>query len=207
MFKIVQALIASVTVLFSWACVAVLRGARAQETAREADVAIVLGAAVRGEVPSGVFARRIEHGVFLYESGRVPALIFTGGTSMGAPIAESEVAMNYARRLGVPPEAMRCETRSTSTWTNLVEALAVMGAMRAETAFIVSDALHLRRAMTMAGVLCMRASPSPSRPPSDQSWTTWGRFWLREAAALLYFWIWCRDRAPAASGAPPNEPG
>ncbi len=192
------ALLASAAVMFCYACLAVLRGARRSASVRAADVAIVLGAAVRGEVPSGVFARRIEQGVFLYTAGRVPALIFTGGAAVGAPLAESEVAMNYARRLGVPPEAMRCETRSTSTWTNLVEALAIMDVMRAKTALIVSDAMHLRRAMTMAEALAMRASPSPSRPPADQPRSTWVRFWLREAAALLYFWVWRSGRGERA---------
>ncbi len=198
MLRIVSTLSMCVLVAFTCACVAVLRGARRRGTGRGADVAIVLGAAVQGAEPSQVFAGRIEQAVRLYESGRVPALIFTGGRPMGAPRAESEVAMSYARRLGVPPEAMRCETRSTSTWTNLVEALAIMAAMDATTAVIVSDALHLRRAMAMAGALSMRASPSPSRRVLHPSRWTWARFWLREGAALLYFWIWHRGSDGAA---------
>lgn len=201
MLRILSTLSMCVLAAFICACGAVLRGARRRGTGRRADVIIVLGAAVQGEDPSPVFARRIEQAVRLYESERAPALIFTGGRPAGAPRAESEVAMSYARRLGVPVEAMRCETRSTSTWTNLVEALAIMDAMNATTAVIVSDALHLRRAMAMASALSMRASPSPSRRVLHQSRWTWVRFWLREGAALLHFWAWHRrsdgDAAPS----------
>ena len=194
-----QGIAGGVAALFVGACVAVLWGARRSPRGDRADVAIILGAAVRGDRPSAAFARRIEHGVALYEAGLAPILIFTGGVGAGSRLAESEVARDYARSLGVPLDAMRCETRSTSTWTNLVEALAVMGTLRAQTALLVSDALHLQRATAMAAALDLDASPSACARPSPHRWIPWGRFWLREATALLYFWMWNRPWSRAAS--------
>jgi hypothetical protein len=116
-----------------------------------ADVAIVLGAAVYGDRPSPVFEERIRHGIGLYKAKAVEKLLFTGGFGEGAGAAESLVARRYALARGIPAEAILTETLSRTTKQNLVEARRLMRAEGLESALIVSDPLHMKRAMRMAG--------------------------------------------------------
>ncbi|MGF6354254.1 vancomycin permeability regulator SanA [Paenibacillus sp. 4624] len=52
-----------------------------ESSPRASDAAIVLGAAVQGDIPSPVFRERIEQAIRLYKVGTVRNLIFTGGSS------------------------------------------------------------------------------------------------------------------------------
>lgn len=130
----------------------------------KADVAVVLGAAVHGHAPSPVFAERIKHGISLYKSGKVDALLFTGGYGNGAKAAESVVARCYAVKHGVPPEAILIETKSRTTRANLVQARRQMRASNLRTAFIVSDPLHMKRALRMAADLEWTRNQRPPQP-------------------------------------------
>jgi uncharacterized SAM-binding protein YcdF (DUF218 family) len=138
-----------------------------------ADVAIVLGAAVRGTEPSPVFAARIDHAIDLYRRGRVWRIVFTGGLGAGDRLAESEAARRYAVRAGVPDDRIAVETRSRITYTNLVEARALLASRGpAPRVLIVSDPLHLRRAVTMARDLGLDAHPAPTPTTRYRSWRT-----------------------------------
>lgn len=137
-----------------------------------ADVAIVLGAAVRGAEPSPVFAARIDHAVGLYRRGRVARIVFTGGTGAGDSIAESEAARRYAIRAGVPDGRISVETRSRITYGNLLEARALLASQPAPRVLIVSDPLHMRRAVTMARDLGLDAHPAPTPTTRYRSWRT-----------------------------------
>jgi uncharacterized SAM-binding protein YcdF (DUF218 family) len=152
-------------------------------------VAIVLGAEVWDEHPSPVFEERIKHGVRLYEAGQVSAIIFTGGVGEGDQSAESEVAKGYAIQLGVPAEDIYCETRSKITYENLEEAKKILDRQNLETALIVSDPLHMKRAVTIARDLDIDAYPSPTPTSRYETWRSKWEFLLREtyfyAAYLL----------------------
>lgn len=145
-----------------------------------ADVDIVLGAAVRGTEPSPVFAARIDHAVDLYRRGCIQRIVFTGGTGAGDPLAEAEVARRYAVRAGVPDDRIAVETRSRVTYANLVEARALLASRPAQRVLIVSDPLHLRRAVTMARDLGLDAHPAPTPTSRYRSWRTRAPFLGRE---------------------------
>jgi uncharacterized SAM-binding protein YcdF (DUF218 family) len=145
-----------------------------------ADVAIVLGAAVWGAEPSPVFAARIDHGVALYHRGRVRRLLFTGGVGTGKRDAEAQVARRYAIQAGVPAGLIAVETRSTITEENLREARALLASERTPRVLIVSDPLHMRRAVTMARDLGIDAHPAPTPTSRYRSWQSKARFLGRE---------------------------
>jgi len=163
-----------------------------------ADVAIVLGAAVWGTQPSPVFAARIDHAITLYQQGDVRRIIFTGGIGAGDQHAEAEVARQYALGAGVPDSQIDIETRSTVTYTNLSEAQALLSPDRAARVLIVSDPLHMRRAVTMARDLGLDAYPAPTPTSRYRSWRTQAGFLGREiffyAGYLLQrpFRVWDR---------------
>lgn len=145
-----------------------------------ADAAIVLGAAISGDQPSPVFAARVDHGVTLYRAGKVRRLIFTGGYGDGLQHAESTVARAYAVRHGVPAAAILVETRSRTTGENLDEAAALLRANGLRSALIVSDPLHLHRALRMAADKGIDARGAPT--PTTRYQSLWPRtgFLVRE---------------------------
>jgi uncharacterized SAM-binding protein YcdF (DUF218 family) len=127
-----------------------------------ADAAIVLGAVAWNGRPSPVFEERIKHAIALYQAGRVKAIIFTGGVGEGESIAESLAASHYATERGVSPHDVYCETSSHYTHENLLGAKAIIEQQRFERVLIVSDPLHMRRALTMAHDFGLNAYPSPT---------------------------------------------
>lgn len=149
-----------------------------------ADAAIVLGAAVNGAAPSPVFRERIRHGVTLYRTGRVRKLVFTGGVGEGASHAESQVARTLAIRAGVPAQAILIETRSRTTHQNMVEAKHLMDRHHLSSALIVSDPLHMKRALRMAHDAGINGYGAPTPTTRYRSWKSKTGFLLRE----VYFY-------------------
>ncbi len=127
-----------------------------------ADAALVLGAAADGVAPSPVFEERLRHAVDLYHRNRVARLILTGGRGQGDALAESEVGRDWAVANGVPADAILIETESRTTKQNLVNALPLIEANHVGKILLVSDPLHMRRAMWMADTLKLNAEPSPT---------------------------------------------
>lgn len=127
-----------------------------------ADAAVVLGAAAWFTRPSPVFEERIKHALTLYNEGRVRVVVFTGGTGRGDNRSEAEVARAYALKRGIPATAVLTETESRSTWENLVGAKRLLDLHGLKRVLLVSDPLHMRRAMTMARDIGIDAHPSPT---------------------------------------------
>ncbi len=115
--------------------------------ARRHDVIVVLGAAVwsRGR-PSPTLERRLRRGLELFEAGEADYLLFTGGLGRHPP-AEAEVMRQIAISSGVPPERIAVETRSRSTLENAMHSARIMADRGWHSALLVSDQLHLPRAV------------------------------------------------------------
>ncbi|MDH5833331.1 YdcF family protein [Luteimonas kalidii] len=152
-----------------------------RDDARAADAIIVLGAAAYDAVPSPVFRARIEHGLDLYRDGFAPVLVFTGGYGGGgARFAESQVARRYAIRAGIPEDAILIESSSQTTYQNLFEARRLMLEHGLERAIIVSDPLHMARALRLCRGLGIDAVGSPTPSTRFRSFRTRWEFLARE---------------------------
>ena len=127
-----------------------------------ADAAVVLGAAVWTRDPSPVFKERINHAVNLYQKGRVRKLIFTGGQGNPGEPTEASAARDYALQSGVPTSDILIEDKSHTTYENILNAKQLADAHGMCTVLIVSDPLHMKRAMTMARDVGLEAHPSPT---------------------------------------------
>lgn len=145
-----------------------------------ADAAIVLGAAVADGRPTPVFAERIRHGLTLYQRGAVRRLIMTGGVGAGDSLAESEVARDYCLTRGVPARAILIETRSRTTYENLVFAAELVWQHQLARVLLVSDPLHERRAITIARDLGLDAHPAPTPSSRYRSLASQSQFLARE---------------------------
>ena len=151
-----------------------------RDQAAAADAIIVLGAAAYDARPSPVFEERIRHGLDLYQRGYAPVLIFTGGYGNGARFAESQVARRYALRAGVPQDAILIESTSQTTYQNLLEARRLMLEHQLKRAIVVSDPLHMARALRLSRQLGIDAVGSPTPNSRFRSLRTrWG-FLMRE---------------------------
>ncbi|MXV08070.1 MULTISPECIES: YdcF family protein [unclassified Xanthomonas] len=154
-----------------------------RDQAAPADAIIVLGAAAYDAKPSPVFEERIRHGLDLYQRGYAPTLIFTGGFGNGARFAESQVARRYALRHDVPADAILIETVSRTTRQNLIEARRLMREHGLHRVIVVSDPLHMARALRLCEELQIDALASSTPSSRFRSFQTRWRFLLQE----LYF--------------------
>ncbi len=154
-----------------------------------ADAAVILGAGVWEGRPSPVFEERIRHGVNLYNSGQVRALIFTGGVGEDDDIAESEAGREFAIEQGVPEKDIYIETASHITVENLQEAKAIIDREGFKQVLIVSDPLHMKRAMTMARDVGLDALPSPTPTTRYRSFRAKAGFLMHEAWFYLTYKI------------------
>jgi uncharacterized SAM-binding protein YcdF (DUF218 family) len=163
-----------------------------------------MGAAVWDGYPSPVLQERIKHAIHLYKAGDVKVIIFTGGVGEGDQLAESEVAKEYAIQHGIPAERIYYEMVSKTTYENLEEAGKILDQQKLTTALIVSDPLHMRRAVTIAndlGVtiandLGIDAYPSPTSTSRYITWKSKLRFLVKET----YFYVTYLLRRPFIIG-------
>lgn len=151
------------------------------------DIAIVLGNAIIGDQPSPVFRERIEHGITLYKKGTVKQLIFTGGVGKGEILTEAEVAQAYAIKSGVKSTDIFTERNSTITYENLIEAKKIIDQNNMNSILIVSDPLHMKRAMSMATDIGLNAKPAPTPTSQYKTWSAKFWFLMKEISFYNYY--------------------
>lgn len=174
-------LLAAIFVLTAWS---IYRYSKAPHMPMKADYAIVLGARTHGNKPTRTFSERILFGVQLYQQGYIHKIIFTG--QPGKP-PQALVGKKVAMEQGVPESDILTETESKKTLENLQHARATLPEGSSGSFLIVSDPLHLKRAMLMAKDLKMNAYPAPT--PTGLKWSTWSqaKFLFRETLAYLKY--------------------
>ncbi|CUH28052.1 hypothetical protein JSE7799_00797 [Jannaschia seosinensis] len=162
-------------------------------------IAIVLGASVRPDgTPSPTLALRVDHACALFARGEVDRILLTGGVGRHGP-AEAEVAEARARSRGVPAGRLAVEPRSTSTFENLTEALALLP--QDAKLVLVSNRWHLPRACLI--LLILGRDARLDGPAGSGSWAWTARAILREILATpVTIWrAWrYRRRMPPVEG-------
>jgi len=156
-----------------------------------ADCAIVLGAAAYNDEPSPVFKERINHAIILLKEKRVKTILLTGGyggtKEREAKYAESEVARDYCIENGVLPEQIYIEKKSQTTKENISEAKKIMQDTGMNSALIVSDPWHLKRACNIADHFEVSAKPSATTTSLYTSQKTQLEFVWKE---FVYLHLW-----------------
>lgn len=149
------------------------------ETQR-ADCAIVAGAGIADSQPSPVFKERLNHAFALYRQGYAPIIILTGGTSAGSSLSDAAIARTYLLTKGVSEKAILLEEKSRVTRENFRYARQIMAAHHLRTALLVSDPLHMKRAMLIARDEGIDARPSPTPTTRYRSFEARLSFLIRE---------------------------
>ncbi|WP_420849661.1 YdcF family protein [Peribacillus tepidiphilus] len=155
----------------------------------KADAAIVLGAAAWNGKPSPVLEGRINHAIELYQNKTVDKIIFTGGKAAGEKLSESEASKLYAMSKGVSEGDIFLETQSTITEENLKYAKELAEKENLKTFVIVSDPLHMKRAIVMAEDLGLAVHSSPTPESAYKTYKTKIPFFLKEWIYLTGYQI------------------
>lgn len=177
--RFLAALLAAALTYAAFQAVSIWRYGSVDEK-RPADVAVVLGAGTYDGEVSPVYQERINHGIWLYENGYVEKLILTGGYGEVSSVSDAAAAGRYTVLAGVPETDILIEERSTITQENLLYAKELMDEAGYETALIVSDPLHMKRAMLLAKDTGLEAYSAPTPTSRYKSFRTKGKFLARE---------------------------
>ncbi len=156
----------------------------------KADAAVVLGAAVWENEPSPVFEERINHAIWLYMNGYVDKLILTGGKTETNDYSESSIAKQYAINKSVPSGDILIEEESKITQENIWYAAQIVEQNNLSSVIIVSDPLHMKRAMLMARDYGLTAYSSPTPTTQYKSLQSKIPFWAREVVFLIGYRIY-----------------
>ena len=189
----VQLLLLFLAVGVVWFVILALRikAASGKSTNRDADAALVLGAAVWNGEPSPVFRERLKHAIQLYHNKRVRMLLFTGGIGENDMVSEASIARQFAIGAGVPTDKIVIEEESRSTYQNLYYAREQMPFHQITSVVVVTDPLHMKRALMICDYLGIKASPSPRPRSNTQTSTDSFSFWMRETGAYAAFVLGC----------------
>lgn len=113
------------------------------------DYVIVLGAQVRGKVPSLALSQRIEKAVEIAGQDPDLTLILSGGQGRGEEISEAQCMWNALTAAGVEEERLILEDQSTSTRENLLFSDRLTGCAKKRCGILSND-FHLCRALKIA---------------------------------------------------------
>ena len=117
-----------------------------------------------------VDADRFFGGIELFQAGRAPKLIFTGGWSPSTPQAppEGDVLLRQAIALGLPPAALASTARVVNT---AEEAIAVAALLPPRAPVIlVTSAFHMKRAQRLFERRGLRVIPYPVDFQASGAW-------------------------------------
>ena len=153
------------------------------------DYIVVLGAGVRGTVPSMSLQERIDAAYDYLTANPITIAVLSGGQGKGEEITEAACMYRELTKMGIDGNRLLTETISYSTMENLTNSLQVLEAhngVRPASIGIVSSEYHLFRAKLFAGKLGLDAFGIPAR-------TSWFalrlNYYLREIVAVWKYFV------------------
>ncbi len=114
-----------------------------EDTGESCEYALVFGHAM-------LIKERTVKAVEMYKSNRVKKLVFMGGgygdsNASNDHIPESHQMRDYAIELGVNPEDIIVEDKSTNTKENVVFTLKILNLTNEDTVMLITSEFHLKR--------------------------------------------------------------
>lgn len=166
----------------------ILRSAHPQDLPH-CDYVVVLGAGVRGTVPSLSLRERID-AAYDYLCAQPDAVaVLSGGQGPGEEITEAACMYRELTAMGIDGNRLLLEEQSTSTMENLTFSLQLLEAQtgaRPDSIGIISSEYHLFRAKQFAKELDLQAVGIPAK-------TSWFalrlNYYLREIVAVWKYLV------------------
>jgi uncharacterized SAM-binding protein YcdF (DUF218 family) len=160
------------------------------------DAIIVLGypATADGD-PSPRELASVNEAVREYERGVAPRLIFTGA-AVANEFVEAQVMAQAAEAQGIPEEAVLTETQARDTIENACFAVRLMKARGWDSAEIIANPAHLRRAAMIFSRMPIewRMHASPRMEPESAAEEALEALW--EDAKAAHYLVWGRWMEP-----------
>ena len=149
------------------------------------DALIVLGyPATSDGDPSARELASVNAAVSEYERGIAPRIIFTG-SAVANQFMEARVMARAAEAQGIPPEAVLTETHARNTVENACYAVQIMKAHAWNSAEVIANPTHLRRAALIFGSMPIewRMQAAPQMAPQSAQWNVVESLWEDAKAA------------------------
>ncbi|MDO4518845.1 MAG: YdcF family protein [Eubacteriales bacterium] len=146
---------------------------------------IVLGAHVRGEVPSKALQKRIDRAYEYALENPDTILILSGGQGSGEAISEAECMRRCLLEMGVEEKRMVLEKNSTTTRENLLFS-DKMTNCKEQPIGLISNDFHIYRALYIAKSLGFNKACGIAAPTDKISVPN---YVVREIFALMKAWI------------------
>lgn len=152
--------------------------------ALQSDAAIVLGAQVRGNVPSMALRSRLDAALEFMEENQTAIVFVSGGKGDGENIPEAQAMYNYLEAHGAEMSRVYMEPESRTTLENLrnTKALAEEMGVSLDGLCIITGEFHMSRAMFLASRLGI---DSVSYSGQTRPWIFKMNYYLREIPAYL----------------------
>ncbi|MFF2450771.1 YdcF family protein [Neobacillus sp. NPDC058068] len=134
------------------------------EAPKNADYLIVLGASVRGTVPSLAFASRINAATKYLKENKDTVVIASGGKGPGEDISEAESIKIELVKQGISESRIILEDRSTDTYENIDYSKKLIPE-DAKLGLVVTNTFHLYRAISIARDQGLDVQGLPAKTP------------------------------------------
>ena len=135
-----------------------------QEVPTEADYVIVLGARVKGTIPSLSLQYRIDAAAQYLLKNEETIVIVSGGQGPDEDLSEAEAMRRGLVSQGIKAERILLEDQSTSTYENIAFSKKLIPS-GLETGLLVSNDYHLYRAGLIAKKAGLKVTGLPAKTP------------------------------------------
>ncbi|WP_226641917.1 YdcF family protein [Mesobacillus subterraneus] len=152
---------------------------------KNADYLIILGARVKGTVPSLALQYRIDHAAMYLKENPNTVAIASGGKGPGEDISEAESIKRELIGYGIDESRIRLEDQSTDTYENIRFSKKFIPE-EAESGLLVTNDFHIYRAKMIADDEELKIGGLPAKTPIQAVLKSYTREYL---ALTKYFII------------------
>jgi len=154
------------------------------EVPKNADYLIVLGARVKGTVPSLALASRINSAAEYLKKNKETIVIASGGKGPGEDISEAESIRRELVEQGIGETRIILEDQSTDTYENINFSKKLIPE-DARLGLVVTNTFHLYRAVSIAQDYGLEVQGLPAKTP----WKAVVKSYSREYLAITKFYL------------------
>lgn len=151
---------------------------------RNAEYIIVLGAGVKGTVPTLAFASRINAAAKYAKENQDTVIIASGGRGSGEKITEAECIRRELVKQGISKSRIILENRSTDTYENIQFSKKLIP-QGTKSGLVVTNNFHMYRAISIARDQGLDVQGLPAKTP----WKAVLKSYTREYLAITKFYF------------------
>jgi uncharacterized SAM-binding protein YcdF (DUF218 family) len=158
------------------------------------DAIVVLGAGIlHGGVLSDQSLQRVIAGIALFRRNLAPILVLSGPPRFDPPVlSEAAIRAKLAEAMGIPPGCILMEETANTTREESIHIANTLRARHATRVLLVTDSLHMRRALRVFERTGLEVQPAISADYPASEVSPGGRLWLAsrivlESVAVTYY--------------------